>query len=79
MNIESCYFCVQDTEKLDRYQCCVILPVFKLCSFFQQPGGDSGARVPRAKPVYSITIYIGERELALYICATTHGPTSLSC
>jgi len=24
-------------------------------------------------------IYIGEHELALYICATTLGPTSLSC
>jgi len=48
---------------------------FKLCSsFFQQPSGDSGTRVPRVSPESLITIYIGERELALYIYATIHGP-----
>jgi len=56
-----------------------LLPVFMLCSFFPTPSGDSSTRVPRAEPESSITIYIGERELALYICATTHGPISLSC
>jgi len=55
------------------------LPVFQAVFLtFLQPSGDSGTRAPRAEPESSLTIYIGERELALCICATTQGPTSLS-
>ena len=45
-------------------------------SYLQQPSGDSGTRVS------SITIYIGEYELAcfVYLCHHTRaGHTSLSC
>jgi len=54
---------------------------FKLCCwcFHNTPSGYFGIRAPRASPVFSITIYIGERKLALYVRATTHGPTSVSC
>jgi len=34
--------------------------------------GDSGTRVPRAETESSITIYIVENELALYVCNNTN-------
>jgi len=42
---------------------------------FMFPGpGTNSTRAQWVQPVSSITIYIAERELALYIRATTHFP-----
>jgi len=46
---------------------------FKLCSWcFEQPSGDSGTWAPRALPEFSITIYIGERKRACFVCLFHH-------
>ena len=66
---KSCDFeCVQD-----RYQCCVIFAFFLSCvlGVFNSPVATPAHGL---LPESSITIYIGERQLALYICATTTVP-----
>jgi len=39
---------------------------------FEQPSGYSGTRAPRASPESSITIYIGERKRACFVCLFHH-------
>ena len=52
---------------------CHFCLLFKLCSWcLQQPSVDSGTRAPRAQPWSSITIYIGERELACFVYLCHH-------
>jgi len=61
-------------ESLQQYQCCVIFACFLRCVlvFLIAQWGDSDTRFPQAEPESSIASYIGEREIALYICAATH-------
>jgi len=56
------------------------LPVFLSCvlGVFNSPVATPANGLLGLSPS-PITSYIGERELALYICVTTHGRTSLSC
>jgi len=57
------------------------LPVFLSCvlGVFNSPVATPAHGLLGLSPSFLVTIYIGERELVLYIYATTHGPTSLSC
>jgi len=80
MSIQSWYFCIQDEEKLWLWMClrqvlmmCQFCLYCKLCSWcFYQFSGYSGIKAPRASPESPITIYIGERELACFLCLFHH-------
>ena len=88
MSIQSCYFCVQDEDKLWFWMC--LRQVLTLCHFclflccvldvFNSPvvtaeHGLLGLNLSR----WLRFISENASKLALYICATTIGFTSLSC
>jgi len=87
---QSSYFCVLDVEKLwfwmclrqAAYQCCVILPVFLrwVIGVFNSPVATPAHGLLGLSLSLRLR-FISENAsmLALYIYATTHCPTPLSC
>jgi len=86
MSIQSCYFCVQDVEKRD-FEC---VTGINAVSFFPACSSSCVLVVfnsSMATPAYGILglsrtprlrfILENANLLALYICVTTHGPSSL--